>query len=47
LWPYSSAKIHCGIDQDDPLGVTQLFTYIEKNSKEWKEFIEGLIIPMK
>jgi len=41
LWPYSSATIHCGISQDDPLGVNQLFDYIEKNPKEWKEFIEA------
>jgi len=41
LWPYSSAIIHCGINKYDPLGVNQLFTYIEKNPKEWKEFIEA------
>jgi len=41
LWPYSSAKIHCGISQDDPLGTNQLFDYIEKEPKEWKEFIEA------
>ncbi len=41
LWPYSSAKIHCGINQDDPLGTNQLFDYIEKGPKEWKEFIEA------
>jgi len=41
LWSYSSARIHCGIDQDDPLGTNQLFTYIEKNPKEWKKFIEA------
>ena len=41
LWPYSYAKIHCGINQYDPLGgVNQLFDYIEKEPKEWKEFIE-------
>jgi putative transposase len=40
LWPYSSVKIHCGIDQYDPLEVNQLFDYIEKPPKEWKEFIE-------
>jgi putative transposase len=40
LWSYSSAKIHCGIDKYDPLGVNQLFAYIEKEPKEWKEFIE-------
>jgi len=41
LWPYSSAKIHCGIDQDDPLGTKQLFDYIEQEAKSWKEFIEA------
>jgi len=41
LWSYSSAKIHCGIDKYDPLGVNQLFAYIEKEPKEWKEFIEA------
>ena len=40
LWPYSSAKIHCGISQDDPLGTNQLFNYIEIEPKGWKEFIE-------
>jgi len=41
LWPYSSAKIHCGISQDDPLGTNKLFDYIEKEPKGWKEFIEA------
>jgi len=41
LWPYSSAKIHYGIHQDDPLETNQLFDYIEKEPKEWKEFIEA------
>jgi len=40
LWPYSSAKIHCGINRDDPLGINKFFDYIEKETKEWKEFIE-------
>jgi len=40
LWPYSSAKIHCGINQYDPLGVNKLFDYIEKEQKVWKEFID-------
>jgi len=40
LWPYSSAKIHCGIHQDDPLGTNQLFDYIEQEPKSWKEFVE-------
>ena len=37
---YSSAKIHCGINKDDPLGTSQLFNYIEQEQKDWKEFIE-------
>jgi len=41
LWPYSSAKIHCGIDQDDSLGTNQLFDYIEQEPKHWKKFIEA------
>jgi len=40
LWPYSSAKIHCGISQDDSLETNQLFDYIEIKPKGWKEFIE-------
>ena len=40
LWPYSSAKIHYGINKYNPLGVNQLFDYIEKEPKEWKEFVE-------
>jgi len=40
LWSYSSAKVHCRINKYDPLGTNQLFDYIEKEPKEWKEFIE-------
>jgi len=40
LWPYSSAKIHCGIDKYDPLGTNQLFNYMEQEPKAWKKFIE-------
>jgi len=41
LWPYSSAKIYCEIDQDVPLRTNQLFNYMEKEPKEWKEWIEA------
>ena len=30
VFKFSSAKIRCGISQDDPWGVNQLFDYIEK-----------------
>ena len=41
LWPYSSAKIHCGIDRYDPFGVNQLFDYVEQEPKAWKELIKA------
>lgn len=41
LWSYSSARIHCRINRDDPLGTNKLFDYIEKEPKEWKKFIEA------
>jgi len=41
LWPYSSAKIHCGIHQDDPLATNQFFDYIKIKPKTWKEFVEA------
>ena len=44
LWSYSSATIHCGIDQDDPLGTNQLFAYIEKEPKEWKKGLRRKLI---
>jgi len=28
LWTYFSAKIHCGINKYDPLGVNRLFAYL-------------------
>jgi len=30
-----------GIHRNDPLGVCQLFDYIEQEPKGWKEFIEA------
>ena len=44
LWSYSSATIHCRIDQDDPLGTNQLFAYIEKEPKEWKKGLRRKLI---
>ncbi len=40
LWEWSSAKVHCGIDIFDVLGVNKLFDYIEETQKTWKAFIE-------
>jgi len=39
FWEWSSAKIHCGINRCDELGVNRLFDYIDEEQKEWKEFI--------
>jgi hypothetical protein len=33
--------MHYGINQDDPLGTNKLFDYIEKEPKEWKEWIKA------
>jgi len=39
LWAYSSAKIHCGINTYDSLGVNRIFDYMEQKPKTWKEWI--------
>ena len=39
LWAYSSAKIHCGINTYDSLGVNRIFDYIKQKPKTWKEWI--------
>jgi putative transposase len=40
LYDWSSAKLHCGIEDPDELRVNRLFDYIEETQKTWKEFIE-------
>ena len=40
LFEWSSAKIHCGIQERDELGVNKLFKYIEETQDSWKQFIE-------
>ena len=40
LWEWSSAKIHCGVDKQDELGVNKFFDYIGYEQKEWKKFID-------
>jgi len=41
LWEWSSARVHCGFDEDegDELGVNKLFDYIGYGKKEWREFV--------
>jgi len=39
LWEWSSAKIHCGLEKRDELGVNKLFDYIGYKQQEWKNFI--------
>ncbi|MBU1043379.1 MAG: transposase [Candidatus Omnitrophica bacterium] len=38
-WQWSSARVHCGNDFNDFLGVNKLFNYIEIPKHEWKKFI--------
>jgi len=40
LWEYSSAKVLCGMNKYDELGVNKIFSYIEHDQKGWKRFIE-------
>ena len=39
LWEWSSAKIHCGIDKHDKLGVNKFFEYLGYDRKSWESFI--------
>jgi putative transposase len=41
-WQYtwSSAKIHCGVEKEDAIGVQKLFKYTELD-KDWKQFISS------
>lgn len=39
-WNWSSAKIHCGMDKHDILGVNDLFDYVDYPQKDWKKFVE-------
>lgn len=38
-WKWSSARAHCGIDPSDGFGVDNLFSYIEIEKSQWKEFL--------
>ena len=38
-YKWSSARIHCGMEKNDELGVKKLFNYVGNNPKEWSSFI--------
>jgi putative transposase len=38
-WKWSSARVHCGMENTDPLNVAKLFQYIEASREKWREFI--------
>lgn len=40
-WPWSSARIHSGLDSHDPLGIMKLFEYVSVSMEHWREFIEA------
>ena len=39
-WPWSSARVHCGVEEQDSLGVNRLFDYTDASRKGWREFID-------
>lgn len=39
-YEFSSAKVHCGIENGDILGVNKLFDYIQESQETWKSFID-------
>jgi len=39
-YKWSSARVHCGIDKKDELGVNRLFDYIDGSCEDWKKFIQ-------
>ena len=38
-WKWSSAKVHCGINREDELGVRSLFKYTNEREEGWQRFI--------
>ncbi|MFO8052833.1 MAG: transposase [Candidatus Omnitrophota bacterium] len=40
FYEFSSAKVHCGMERFDDLGVNMLFEYIDEEQKNWINFIE-------
>lgn len=42
-WKWSSARVHCGMDGRDELGVNSLFDYVDyvdNDIRDWQKFIE-------
>lgn len=38
-WRWSSARVHCGLEEKDLIGVNQLFRYMGVKEREWQDFI--------
>ena len=38
-WKWSSARVHCGMEENEQLAESMLFKYIGIGQNEWKEFI--------
>lgn len=38
-WKWSSARVHCGLEEKDSMGVNQLFQYVGLNQGEWRDSI--------
>jgi putative transposase len=40
LYRWSSACVHCGLEQNDILGVNRLFDFLDNRKNNWQEYIE-------
>ncbi|MCK4947076.1 MAG: transposase [Candidatus Aureabacteria bacterium] len=38
-WKWSSARVHCELEEEDSMGVNQLFQYVGLNQGEWRNSI--------
>ncbi len=41
-WIFSSARVHCGLDKEDDLGVDVLFDYMGYSKNEWREYLASV-----
>lgn len=40
MYRWSSARVHCGLGENDKLGVNRLFDFLDKEKKAWQEYID-------
>lgn len=40
MYIWSSARVHCGLEQNDLLGVNRLFDFLDEEKEVWQRYIE-------